>query len=102
VALSLGVDADELCAVYRSQFGVLANADRSTDHYDANGRIVPNSLLTVWRKKGDDMSPEERTATNASGITYVYELPFVTLDREADMRQAYSHFEKVLAERDGA
>lgn len=28
--------------------------------------------------------------------TYVYELPFGTLDREADMRQAYAEFERRL------
>ncbi|WP_027860121.1 restriction endonuclease subunit M [Marmoricola sp. URHB0036] len=102
VALCLGLTADELCTIYRTQFAVLAGYDRNTYFYDANGRRVPNSVLNVWRKKGGDIGPEERTATNASGNTYTYELPFVTLDREADMRQAYAHFEKVLAERGGA
>lgn len=30
---------------------------------------------------------------------YIYELPYVTLDREADMRKAYAHFKRALAER---
>ena len=94
--------ADELCTIYRTQFPVLYGYDRNVYFYDANGRLVPNSVLTVWRKKGDAISEEERTATNPSGNTYVYELPFVTLDREADMRQAYAHFEKVLAEKTGS
>jgi hypothetical protein len=102
VAMMLGLTADELCTIYRTQFAVLHGYDRTTYFYDANGRLVPNSVLTVWRKKADDISLEERTATNASGNTYTYELPFVTLDREADMRQAYAHFEKLLAERSGA
>ena len=68
-------------------------------YYDANGRLVPNSVLTGWRKKGDLLASEERTATNQAGNTYIYELPFVTLDREADMRQAHAHFEKILQER---
>ena len=102
VALAVGLTADELATVYKSQFAVLYGYDRNTYFFDANGRLVPNSVLTVWRRKGDDISLEERTATNPSGNTYVYELPFVTLDREADMRQAYAHFEKVLAERGGA
>jgi hypothetical protein len=50
----------------------------------------------------EGLSKDERTHTNASGMTYVYELPFVTLDREVDMRAAYAHFERVLAERGGA
>jgi hypothetical protein len=101
VALSLGLTADELCTIYRTQFPVLYGYDRNKYFYDANGRLVPNEVLVAWRRKGEDISEEERTATNASGNTYTYELPFVTLDREADMRQAYAHFEKVLAERDG-
>ena len=65
--------------------------------YDANGRLVPNSVLTVWRKKGERMSVEERTATNQAGNTYIYESPFRLLDREADMRAAYAEFERRLA-----
>ena len=99
VALELGLSADELCDVYRTQFPVMYGYDRNTDFYDANGRLVPNEVLRVWRQNGEAISQEERTATNASGNTYEYELPFVTLDREADMRQAYAHFEKILQER---
>ncbi|GAA1233001.1 methylase of polypeptide subunit release factors [Microbacterium phyllosphaerae] len=99
VALSLGITADELCTIYRTQFAVLYGYDRNTYFYDANGRLVPNEVLKVWRQKGDAISQDERTSTNASGNTYEYELPFVTLDREADMRQAYAHFEKILQER---
>lgn len=98
VALSLGLTADELCTIYRTQFPVLYGYDRNKYIYDANGREVPNSVLTVWRRKRDSITEAERTATNPSGNTYVYELPFVTLDREADMCRAYAHFERVLAE----
>ncbi|GGK40670.1 restriction endonuclease subunit M [Pilimelia terevasa] len=99
VALMLGLTADELCSIYRTQFAVLRGYDRTVYYYDINGRIVPNSVLSVWRKKGDRTTHEERTATNQAGNTYTYELPFVTLDREADMRQAYAHFEQRLKDR---
>lgn len=100
VALALGLTAGELCTIYRTQFAVLYGYDRSAYFYDANGRLVPNSVLAAWRQKGDAISEEERTATHpGSGIDYTYELPFVTLDREADMRQAYAHFERILQER---
>lgn len=99
VALMLGLTADELCTIYRTQFAVLYGYDRNTYFYDANGRLVPNSVLTVWRKKGERSTEEERTATNQAGNTYVYELPFQTLDREHDMRVAYAEFERRLAER---
>ncbi len=50
-------------------------------------------------RKKDRISEDERTATNQAGTTYTYELPFVTLDREADMTEAYNHFEQRLRER---
>ncbi|SDS78431.1 hypothetical protein SAMN04488570_2689 [Nocardioides scoriae] len=101
VALMLGLTADELCTIYRTQFPVLYGYDRTKYIYDANGREVPNSVLTVWRRRGDAITEEERTATHPAGTVYTYELPFVTLDREADMRRAYAHFEQVLKDRDG-
>lgn len=99
VALMLGLTGDELCTIYRTQFPVLYGYDRNRDHYDINGRLVPNSVLTIWRQKGARITRDERTATNQARNTYPYELQFVTLDREADMRRAYAGFERRLAER---
>jgi hypothetical protein len=95
VAVMLGVSADELCTVYRTQFPVLYGYDRKRDHYDSNGRLVPKEVLDIWKKKGDSITQEERTATNPSGNTYTYELPFTTLDRETDMRAAHAHFTRL-------
>jgi hypothetical protein len=97
VALMLGVTADQLCIIYRTQFAVLFGYDHKDYVYDANGRLVPNEVLKVWRSKGERMSVEERTATNQARNTYTYELPFSLLDREADMRVAYAEFERRLA-----
>lgn len=97
VALMLGVTADQLCTVYRTQFAVLYGYDHTTYLYDANGRLVPNVVQVPWRKKGESLSVEERTATNQAGNTYSYELPFRFLDREVDMRAAYAEFERRLA-----
>lgn len=58
--------------------------------------MIPYDVLTAWRVKGNDLSVEERTATNPAGNTYTYEPPFSFLDREADMRSAYSEFAKRL------
>jgi hypothetical protein len=99
VGLILGLTAKEICAIYTTQFAVLRGYDRSVHCYDANGRLVPNSVIAVWRKKGDRTTEEERSATNQAGFTYTYELPFVMLDREADIRQAYEVFEQRLRER---
>lgn len=97
VALGLGLTADELCTVYRTQFPVLYGYDRKTYLYDNAGRLVPQEVLVKWRTRGDKLSEEERTATNPAGKTYTYELPFRFLDREADMREAYTEFERRLA-----
>jgi hypothetical protein len=97
VAVILGVTADELCTVYRTQFAVLYGYDHHDYVYDMNGRLVPNSVLTTWRDKGDSSSVEDRTAANQAGYTYTYDLPFRILDREADMRTAYAEFERRLA-----
>jgi hypothetical protein len=97
VALMLGITADQLCTIYRTQFAVLYGYDHNSYVYDANGRLVPNDVLAVWRKKGDGITGAERTATNQAGRTYIYELPFRLLDREVDMRTAYAEFERRLA-----
>lgn len=99
VALALGVPVDELCAVYRTQFPVLAGYDRNVYLYDANGRLVPTEVRQAWLKKGEELTAEERTAVHPAGTVYTYELPFRFLDREADMRAAYAEFERRLAER---
>jgi hypothetical protein len=97
VAIMLGVTADQLCSVYRTQFAVLYGYDHWDYVYDAKGRLVPSEVVSAWRKKGDKLTGAERTATNQSGHTYIYELPFRLLDREADMRTAYAEFERRLA-----
>ena len=97
VALMLGVTADQVCAIYRTQFAVLYGYDHRDYAYDVNGRVVPYEVLSVWRKKGGQITEAERAATNQAGNTYIYELPFRLLDREADMRAAYAEFERRLA-----
>ena len=99
IALALGVSADDLCAIYATQFPVLRAYDERGHLYDAQGRLVPYEIATTWRRKGADLSLEERTSRNEAGNRYVYELPFANLDRQADMRQAYTHFERILQER---
>lgn len=100
VALSLGVSADELCMIYRTQFPVMRKYD-SQDLFDANGRKVADDVAKLHRKlkPGQELSEDERTWTHPqSGATYVFEYPFRILDREADMRAAYERFERELAE----
>jgi hypothetical protein len=98
VGMSLGITADELTTLYRTQFPVLYKYDHEDYLYDANGRIVPTSVRQAWKRLGEPTDtarfPEsERTAIHpGSGVTYRYDLPFAILDREADLRRAYADF----------
>jgi methylase of polypeptide subunit release factors len=88
MATMLGVTADELATIYRTQFAVLHGYDQNDYIYDANGRLAPTQVRQLWRRKGDKLTDDERTATHAAGTIYAYELPFAPRDREADMRDA--------------
>ena len=96
VALSLGVTADELCMIYRTQFPVMRRYDQE-DRFDANGRKVPKEIVKAdgKLKGGAELSVADRTWMHPqSGVEYVYEYPFRQLNREADMREAYARFER--------
>ena len=97
-AIGLGVTADELCTIYRTQFPVLLGYDRGQYVFDANGRVVHSSVVSALRRGGDNVSYEERKHVHPdSGVEYIYEAPFMNLDRESDMHAAYLEFERRLA-----
>ncbi|WKD60149.1 hypothetical protein CCICO_00430 [Corynebacterium ciconiae DSM 44920] len=98
VALSLGVSADELCMIYRTQFPVMRRYDEQ-DLFDAHGRKVPKEIVKLHEKLafGAELSAAERTWTHPqSEVSYTFEYPFASLDREADLRAAYEAFSKEL------
>src|SRR5699024_8010277 len=99
VAMSMGITADELCLVYRTQFPVQFGYDQ-TDLYDNHGRKLPREMNKLYRKGGEAcMTLEERTWVHPqSEVEYVFELPFTGVDREADMREAYDKFTRMLEE----
>ncbi len=79
-ALMLGLTADQLCAIYRTQFAVL----RKYEHvmrFDQEGRQVPADVVRAY---------EEDPRTELLGR---YVPPFTRPDREAEMRRAYATFE---------
>ncbi|WP_168582611.1 Eco57I restriction-modification methylase domain-containing protein [Gephyromycinifex aptenodytis] len=96
-AIMLGVPIEDLCTIYRTQFAVLYGYDQREYTYDANGRLVPNSVSSVWRKLGEpqdpsQMSDADRTATHpGSSIKYTCTLPFTVLDREVELSRAILH-----------
>ena len=99
VALMFGLNADELCTIYRTQFPVLRGYELN-DLYDSNGRKVPGEINKLYRQRGETLSVDERTWTHPqSKVEYVFEFPFQSFDREEDMRKAYTHFEQLLADK---
>lgn len=99
VAVAVGISAEDLCSIYRTQFPVLRGYEQN-DLYDANHRKVPSEMNKAYRQQGKVLTPEDRTWTHPqSGVEYVFELPFQSFDREKDMRKAYAHFSNMLEEK---
>ena len=89
VAIMLGITADELLTIYRTQFPVLQKYEREA-LYDATGRQLPTKLASEYRKRGA-LKPADLTV---DGVTY--QEPFTGVDRERDMELAHKHFVKTL------
>ena len=87
VAIMLGITAEELLTIYRTQFPVLQKYERDA-LYDANGRQLTGKLASEYRK--GKAKPADFTI---DGVTYVE--PFVGVDRERDMELAHKHFSDI-------
>ena len=85
-AVMLGITAEELCAIYRTQFGVLRKYERVMQ-FDANGRQVPKEILKDVERSG----PRADLGR--------YEPPFTGVDREAEMTIAHAEFTRRAAVR---
>ncbi|WP_424185355.1 Eco57I restriction-modification methylase domain-containing protein [Actinokineospora sp. G85] len=86
VSVMLGITAEELATIYRTQFGVLRKYERAM-RFDANGRQVSANVLKEYDKHG----------SKADLGRYV--LPFEPVDREKDMTRAHEVFTARLAAR---
>ena len=82
----LGITAEELCAIYRTQLGVLRKYERVMQ-FDRNGRQVPKDVLKEYEKHG--------TRADLGR----YELPFTGVNREAEMTIAHEEFSRRAVQR---
>lgn len=96
VALLLGLSVDELCTIYRTQFPVLRRYDQG-EVYDLRGRKLPPNLA---RSAAQHSGDEKLVWTHPqSEVTYVFQPPFASYDREEDMRRKYAYFAKLVEEK---
>ncbi|GAB6553529.1 hypothetical protein CN439_25775 [Bacillus cereus] len=101
-ALILGLTIEELIAFYGIHFPVLQEYENET-YYDSNGNIVftinrsisgSGVKRNIWTKIKDAQFDFDLDKS----LSILYSPPFHKCDREADYRQAYEHFSKILKE----
>jgi hypothetical protein len=112
-ALMLGITADQLCAIYRAQFGVLRKYEYRM-FFDAQGRkIAKETHARGWKQQPGDYELaeqwyEENEAEEGdapadrplpAALRDRYRPPLIKPDREAEMRSAYDEFERRFAGR---
>ncbi len=92
-ALMLGLTADQLCAMYRTQFAVLRKYEFNMV-FDAHGRKIAKDHQTagVRQEKDDWKLVQEWIEAPGSVDLRIYEPPFFKPDREKEMRVAYEEF----------
>ncbi|GAA2288703.1 class I SAM-dependent DNA methyltransferase [Streptomyces kunmingensis] len=100
VAVWLGITADQLAAIFKSRYPILADYEAKT-YFDANGRKIaanPNYFGHGQTKQDyldllDHLENPETTPPPAG-----YTAPFYKADREAEMRAAHATFQARLDE----
>ncbi|WP_018635230.1 Eco57I restriction-modification methylase domain-containing protein [Parafrankia elaeagni] len=95
VAVMLGLTADELVTVYRTQFPVLQDYERKA-RYDSFGRQLPADLA----KQLDKATAAGERVHTLNGPDRNYAGPFSGVNRETDLRIAHEHFSRLTAERE--
>lgn len=100
VSVWLGITADQLVAIYKSRYPVLADYEAEM-YFDVSGRKIARNHNTYGHGQTkqdyldllDHLEDPERTSPPSG-----YQAPFYKADREAEMRAAHAHFESRLDE----
>jgi hypothetical protein len=97
VALWLGIDAEELIAVYQARYPILADREDAM-FFDATGRrIAADSYAFGFGQTKEDYKRLVAHLDNGAAPPEGYEPPFYKADREREMREAHAVFAKRLA-----
>ncbi|WP_329414616.1 restriction endonuclease subunit M [Nocardia vinacea] len=102
VAVMLGIDADQLIALYRSRFPQMLTYE-SAMWFDARGRKIAENFNSYGQGQTkqhyvqlvDHLDPEVNAPAPEG-----YEAPFYKADREGEYRRAHANFTKRLCETD--
>lgn len=111
-AIMLGITAEQLCAIYRAQFGVLRKYEYRM-FFDAQGRkIAKETHARGWKQQAGDYELAEQWWQEYEESGEMRELPeqlrdrycqpLVKPDREAEMTAAYDDFTSRLARLDAS
>jgi hypothetical protein len=105
VAVCIGMSVDELIAIYKARFQILAGRDERS-WFDANGRKIAEDRYAYGfgQTKEDFLQLEKYLETgDPADIPEGYSAPFYKADREREYREAHAHFTEIVerAKRDG-
>ncbi|MEU9041063.1 MULTISPECIES: class I SAM-dependent DNA methyltransferase [unclassified Kitasatospora] len=98
VSVWLGIDADQLAAVYKSRYPVLSDYEAEM-YFDANGRKMARNHNSYGhgQTKEDYAALLDHLASPATTPPPAgYTAPFYKADRETEMRAAHAHFQARL------
>lgn len=99
VALMLGLTAEQLCAMYRTQFAVLRKYEYEM-WFDANGRKIARDHHAYGQTQEKCDWEALLESLEQGGVDFgKYEAPFYKADREAEMTRAFEVFSARLRER---
>lgn len=98
VSVWLGITADQLAALYRSRYAVLADREEAM-YFDVQGRRIAADPYAYGHGQTKETYPALLAHLESPDTTPPpegYEPPFYKADREAEMRGAHAHFQARL------